>query len=357
MAEPILYRPLNGTNAVASNSVVGFALASVNNCAAFRFMAQRTTDIAGVYVYFTSVASAGTVSLRIETDSRGKPSGSLYDANAAKSFTPVYGWNLVTFDATPSTGLTVGGIYHIVLITTGAGTTQTLGYGVADWTAHPLVPMTAVDGSTRSNLAFADGQAPVFLLHLSDGAYVSYGAAVLTTRTFNGVYGTRGVGCKFTVPAGETWTVAGVYNQFMYPSGTPPANLKCSIYGSSGIVAGASVTIASGVIAAYRQLQALFPSPVALSAGVYRAVFETPDHDGTGANCWNIISCSAAPNASLPSDLSFAGTADVSATPTITWGLDNSAQMSSLGLFIDSTAGAGGGGGGGVPRSRIFSGF
>lgn len=93
--------------AMAASGVVSYAMPTLNNGFSGRFMAYDTRDIKSVYVNFSSVSAPGTVELRIETidNTTGKPSGTLYDANATKSFTPAAGWNTVTFDTLPTTGL------------------------------------------------------------------------------------------------------------------------------------------------------------------------------------------------------------------------------------------------------------
>src|SRR3990167_9425509 len=111
--------------AVAGLNTYAMAGLNVGFCA--RFPALNTLDITAIKIYWNAVTTPGTVEARIETmdAATGKPTGSLYDAAATKSFTPAVGLQTVTFDTPPSTGLTEGNMYGVVLLTTVAGTTQT----------------------------------------------------------------------------------------------------------------------------------------------------------------------------------------------------------------------------------------
>src|SRR5262245_48262057 len=75
-----------------------FAMAALNSGCAYRFMAQDTRDVASVRLYWFSVSSPGQVTVRIETDAAGKPSGTLADAKAvATGVVPAAGWQQVSF--------------------------------------------------------------------------------------------------------------------------------------------------------------------------------------------------------------------------------------------------------------------
>src|SRR3990167_9909155 len=138
--------------AVAGLNTYAMAGLNVGFCA--RFPALNTLDITAIKIYWNQVTTPGTIEARIETMDAAtwKPTGSLYDAAATKSFTPAAGAQTVTFDTPPSTGLTDGTYYGVVLLTTVAGTTQTLRSHTTKGGNGPAI-LTAADGTTRTNFA------------------------------------------------------------------------------------------------------------------------------------------------------------------------------------------------------------
>jgi len=133
------------------------AMQTINNGVAFRFMAPDTRDVKSVYIQWASIASAGTVTVSIQTinAATGKPSGSLYDANATKTFTPVAGWQNVQFASLPTTGLTAGAEYAIVVVTASTGTTHSLRAYVTGSYSNPAITLQTTDGSTFTETANA----------------------------------------------------------------------------------------------------------------------------------------------------------------------------------------------------------
>ena len=149
------------------------AMSTANNCTAYRFQAIDTQPVYSVYINWGTVTTPGSnsVRLRLETvDSTNfKADGNLVggDSNYSVDFTPVAGWQQVTFPGPPSTGLTVGTCYCVVLLTVSTGGTKTLN----TFRVNGLLPATemyAADGSTRSNLTTA-ASTPICTIVLADG--------------------------------------------------------------------------------------------------------------------------------------------------------------------------------------------
>ena len=136
------------------SAISNYAMAALNAGFCARFPALNTKDIKSIRLYWGTVTAAGVVEARIETidTATGKPTGSLYDAAATKSFTPTAGAQTVTFDTLPTTGLTEGTYYALVLLTTTGGTAMTLRSHVQIGGNGPAM-LKADDGTTRTNFA------------------------------------------------------------------------------------------------------------------------------------------------------------------------------------------------------------
>lgn len=349
----------------SGNTPATVALAAVNNAAAFRFIAPDARDVASVYVRWGGVSAPGTVRVRVETNDNSsgvdKPSGTLYDANATVDVTPstagTGGWQICTFATLPTAGLAAGGVYHVVLITTVGGTSHNLSaYLTPTNGAYPANCLSATDGSTRSNLVENSNSVPCCTLVFEDGAEDPLGFTPNATSSNFTVFGTKAHALKFVVPTGVSFKVAGVVSEGMLRNGTPN-DLRCRVLdAANALVTGASVTLPkqSLTTASGRRIRALFPAPVTLAAGTYRAVWDDPTHASTSGNNWQFYSASVRASGLAPTGLALSTTADVTAgSPTWT---DTATDQPLTGLVLDDVVGAGGGGGGaGYSRGRVVN--
>jgi hypothetical protein len=269
-----------------------YAMAAQKACIDFRFMAKQTSDIYSVRLNWGTVTSAGTVQLRIETDSSGKASGSLYDANASYNITPASGIQTYTFSTPPNTGLVVGNEYHVLLITTVAGTTQTLtayspsGFGVG----YPCNALTASDGTTRTNLAEVTNSVPVCSLVLSDGTEEVASFMPFYTTAISPIYTTNIVACKITTLSAIK--VAGI-RAVGQITGTPADALVIDIRDTANnrrtgmVVTLDKASLITGLESTTRPIQGLFPTPISLPPGTYYICFASSG-SADSSNCWKL---------------------------------------------------------------------
>lgn len=342
-----------GCDGCIVNSTTTRAHASLDVGTAYRFMAKDTRDVLSVFLYWSTVGSPGEVTLTIETidASTGKPSGSLYDANATKAFTPSAGLQQVVFDTPPTTGLTAGNEYAVVLITTTAGTTQTLrATGGSASLAHvfPEVMLTATDGTTRSNFAESTTAPPAITIEFEGGVEEPIGSGVVASSSLNyRIYGTVAGGAVFTVPDDTTLIVEAVDIAVFYKVGTPAGDLRCRIFNSSdSTVSGTTVTVDKDSLntsALTRRVVFRFGAPVSLSVGTYRIVFDSAD-SANSSNAWGFYYLDGVAS-SNPTGFYHTETADVTAG-TISW-TNQTGYITTVGLWLDDITATGGGGGGG----------
>lgn len=329
---------------LTSNST--FAMASLNAGWCARITAIDTRDIASVVVNFGTVTAAGEITLRIETvdATTRKPTGTLYDAAATKAFTPVAGFQTVTFASLPTAGLVAGTEYAIVLLTTTGGTTMTIRSHVASGyaTAFPVALMTASDGTTRSNFAYVAGSAPIATVILEDASEESLGLCHYGTNNTNNIFGTQAVAAKITVPSGLHYSVYG-FDASVGITGTPAGDLRGRILDSTGtLVSGATATgddnSMIGTIAAARPTcRFRFTSNITLPPGTYYAVLDSQS-SANSSNCYFMRSGVANSAAVVPQGCILATTADITANP-ITW-TPVTTEVPAISLLIDSIVGA-----------------
>lgn len=316
------------------------AMHTLNAGLAFRFQAKDTRDVKSVNLYWANVATPGQVTVRIETvdATTGKPSGSLYDASAAKTaIAPTLGLNTITFASLPTAGLTAGNWYAVVVLTTTGGTTSSIASS-APATSFGVAVLTAADGTTRSNFAEVTGGSPICSLIYEDDAEEPTGMSPWYTRTLNAVNSTIAYGAKFT--AVSTMKIAGVKFIGVRKAGSP-GDMRVRIFNGNSAVSGASVTVDKDMLSnvSYSHVRAWFPAPVSLTAGSsYRVVMDQPGAAVAG-NDWSILSfpfISAAPGGFL-----LTSTADVTAG-TITW-TDSTTATAGVQLILDTITTTSGG--------------
>lgn len=327
---------------VCANGVTTYAMATLNVGWCARFTARDTRDIKTCYANFSASASPGVVTCRIETidAATGKPSGTLYDANATKAITPAAGWNAFTFDTLPTTGLVAGTEYAIVLLTTTGGTTQTLrAYNVSDTSipAYPGVVLTAADGTTRSNFAEVANAVAYGSIVFEDDSEESIGMYGGPVRGSDTIYGTKAVGGKFT--SVSTIMAAGV-DVFFVPKTGSPGDTRFRLLDSSNNVLAAR-TVDKDSLANLNNRSAFVPfnAPVSLAAGTYRVIM---DQNGAGdaSNCWTLYRATHRSSATVVSGMIATSTADYTASPP-TW-TDLATDEPAIALVIDDITVSGG---------------
>lgn len=323
--------------ALAANTAAStVVMSTLNNGWAGRFTAPDSRNIKSVWVNWSAVTAAGTVQLRIETvdTTTGKPTGTLYDINAVKSFTPVAGWQNVVFDTAPTTGLTAGTEFAVVLLTTAGGTTMTL-RSHAGGSGLPSAALIATDGTTRSNFAeVAGSNSPILTFVMDDNKEEFFACSPWAAVNNNNIFGTNAVAMKFTIPTGVNVLAAGI-DSLMSRVGTPAGDLRVRILDSSNtLVAGTSGTISRNSLTNVngRRLRPSFPAVVTIAPGTYRIAFDSAS-SANSSNCWRLNSAVARASSNNPSGFSLSTTSDVTATP-IVW-TDTATELICAGLVVD----------------------
>lgn len=340
--------PDHALDRIAISGVSSYAMASLNAGWCARFQATQTQDVISVRINWATVSAPGEITLRIETidATTGKPTGTLYDANATIAFVPSAGWQTVTFASPPTTGLTVGTQYGVVMLTTTGGTTMTArGYTGADayTSAYPIAVLTAADGTTRSNFAEVTGSVPICSLVMEDASEDPMGMCPYATSTTNNIFGTNAYALK-AVTVG-TVSAAGIEARIS-ATGTPAGDLRVRIFDSGdNVVSNSTVTmdkdsLISGV-ASGRQIRAMFGGLASLAAGTYRVVFDSQS-SANSSNCWRLISVIPASTGVDPSGYVLSSTTDVTAGP-ITWTDSATAEQAPVRIIVDdiTTSGSG----------------
>lgn len=343
--------PSPDLNSIATGSGSTYAMAALNTGFCARFTATQNKDIATVRVNWATVTAAGEVTVRIETidATTGKPSGTLYDANASLAFTPVAGWQDLTFASVPTTNLTVGAEYAVVLLTTTGGTAHTLRSHTTVAVRYPTITLTAADGTTRSNFAEVTGTTAIMSFVLDDTTEDPMGllpyAVAVSTSTGTQVYTTNAVALK--VVADATLVVSGV--EFTAVRiGTPAGDLRVRILDTGGTaVSNSTVTmdkdsLLTGLNSSFRKCIAHFGGLASLAAGTYYVTFDSASSANV-SNCWGIAGTVPANTTVVPNNFIQTVTTDITAGPPATWTDSATGVQPAIRLMIDSiTAGSGG---------------
>ncbi len=327
--------------AFQQQGITTYAMASLNTGYSARFQATDVRDIYSVWINWATVTAAGAVTLRIETSdtSTGKPSGNLYDANATKAFTPTVGWQQVTFSTPPSTGLTAGNEYHLVLLTTTGGTAHTLNaYNVlANLSeASPAIALTAADGTTRSNFAVVTASRPIGSIVFSDSSEECLALCPYAATTSFAVYGTRSAGMKFITT--NALKISGVRIHKPTKNGSPDDFRVRILDSANALVTGASVTLPKVSIVTGRSVWAIFPAVVTLAAGTYRVLIDAPAHATSSGNEYVVLASTVRSTATMPGGATpnfvLTSTTDVTAgTPSWT---NSTVDEAAIGLIVDA---------------------
>jgi hypothetical protein len=334
------------------------AMAPLNTGWCARTLAEDTRDIKGVWINWGTVTNPITngVQLRAETidTATGKPTGTLYDANASVSFTPTAGWQNINFAVLPTTGRTVGSMYGLVLLTTGtpASTTLTLNSHVANVSgqALPATILTAADGTTRSNFAEGATSTAVGFIVYEDNSIEPMMLSGQGPGVVKSIFGTARWGAKMT-HVGDM-TIRGVWWTFGASTAGTPSDLLIKIRNAAGtLIAGFPVTVdkdgttATGVNIYRRGYVPVAPVTLLASAGPHYIYMQQTDTASTVGNRHSLLAFTVPTNA-YPNWVSVTTTDDT--TSPSTWTLDT-AEMVSIGVRLDDVPAqnVGGGGGGG----------
>ncbi len=269
-----------------------YLMETVNEAWCARFTALSTKDLKTVRLHWTTITTAGTVTLRIETidAATGKPTGTLYDANATiVNFTPVVGLQNYTFATLPTTGLVAGAEYGIVLITTGAGTTHSLSSGatVTHRSYQPMAVLTAVDGTTRSNFALVANMIPCVSIVWEDNSEDPCGMLPYYSYATNNIFTTNAGGSIITTSV--PLILAGIQIDAIGKVGTPAGDLRIQILNTSNVqVPGTEIILDKDTFPGY-QSHSKFPTLITLPAGTYRVVCDSAA-SANSSNCWYVRS-------------------------------------------------------------------
>lgn len=330
---------------VAAGNVVTFTMTATNNAWCGRFMADSAKDIKSVLVSFSAISSPGTITCRIETvdTTSGKPTGSLYDANATKQFTPTTGTNTITFDSLPTTGLTAGTEYAIVLIKDNAATTCTLRARV-NGTSLPSAVLTATDGSTRSNFAEVSGSCAICCVIDEDDAYRAYGFCPAPTNNSFLIHGSDRVAAFKVVTTVELSlkAITGVSSSILSRVGTPAGDLRCRILNTSNsVVSSMTWTVDKDSLTNANLRGFYLPTNglVSLPAGTYRIAFDSAS-SANSSNCFGIRYAELFHSSFHPNNWCFSESTD--ASTSFTW-TDTATRTCTFGFAVDDVVAAAGG--------------
>lgn len=325
-----------GTEALAG-TVTTYAAAALDKGWDARFVANSTADVLAVTMNWVAVTAAGTVDIRVETDDgAGKPSGTLYDANAhLDAQVPAAGVKTYTFVTPPATGLTIGTLYHVLLITATAGTTMTMTSHLAPAspTSTPTTVLTTATAVTRNTFTDVGGVTPSLILTRSGPTTESFELlfSPFTGNSDSLIYLTNAAAAKIvTVGTVSVWGYAIDYIGLV---GAPAGNLRIRLFDSSdAVVAGSTVTIDKDVVVSTRGMRVPIGTPISVTAGTYRIVLDSAvSADST--HCYFMRSVTAMDAAAIP-NATRDTTTDITATPP-TWTPTTTSQAT-LGLLINT---------------------
>lgn len=325
-----------------------YAMPALNNGVSMRFRSNSSTrKIYGVTVSWATLTAVGTVTVRIETidATTGKPTGTLYDTNAAITAAPsgAGSTQTFTFASNPTTTLSAGTEYAVVIFTASAGTAHTLN-SYTNTGGLPAVLHTAADASTRSNFTVTNPSVPIVTLVLDDATETCFDAFPYYSITNTQIYGVDlAAGAKFTTNV--SIVVNGIGLDHPLQTGSP-GDLRLRLLDNSNtLVTGSTITIDKDYVSGMsgRSIRAFFDAPITLTAGTYRIV---ADQNGSGdsSNFYNIRNMISLSTNVCPTD--FRQSSSTNMSTTFTW-TDSTTNSSSMFLLIDSIptqAGVGGSG-------------
>lgn len=205
---------------------------SVGDKLAQSFQIGSASNITGAKLYLKKVgAPTGTMTLRIETDNAGDPSGILADANATITFTEASlttNYVLETFAFAATFSLASGTSYWLVLSTTRA--TSTTNYVL--WGADASAPSYA-SGEMKSEAAAAwsaESKDACFQVYLTITALVAKLAARRYGQTTDIVLNSLSGLADSVDYQGQGWVAVDRDNRFdLYVLATTTASMDCDV--------------------------------------------------------------------------------------------------------------------------------
>ncbi len=322
-----------------SGGLTTFAMASLNAGWDARFTADSVLDVLAVSVTWTTVSAAGAVSIRIETDDgTGKPSGTLYDANAVLTGqVPVAGTRTYTFAVAPTTGLVIGTLYHAVILTTTGGTTMTLGSHVVNNAPDnlPTQVLNAADGTTRSNFALVTSATPAIMLTRTGPVFKSFAVMAIpfnNTASSSNIFGTTAAGAKIVTQA--TLSVIGYSIDNLNITVSVAGDLRVRLFdGTDTVVAGSTVIIDKDVVLTTRGMQVPLGTAISITAGTYHLILDSASSADSG-HCYLLKGPTAMDATTIPNATLTTGTLDGSGNLSGSWTETSTVQVP-LALLID----------------------
>lgn len=328
MPLPNLYGTTLGLDrADSSNGATQFNLANSGTAIAGRFQAFTPSVPSSIWLNWGTVTApvANTFEVRIENvDVSGRPNGSLYTANATKTFTPAPNtWQNIIFDSSPS-AYTVGSYYGLVVRNNNGGTTtaQNRGSSAGAYNFSAFTtPLVGVTGWTElANSVF------VAYTQNADNSVERYGFCPFpgTGGVSRLYFGNIAVGIKFTVPNTQLWRVDG-YRFTNVVAGTPASDIRYGIYqdGTSLLPIASSVYVLPKAYlnTTLRNSYLTFPSPVFVSGGTYRLLMSNDTGGGTAANSFGLYCLGVNDSGVFNQITAQAGTSNSGTSPVV-WDLD-----------------------------------
>ena len=334
--------PDRSAGLLSAAGIVTTALATLNYGWSARMIANNTKDIKGVKVHWASVSAPGQVTVRIETDDGGgKPSGTLYDANAVLTGqVPAAGVQSFTFAVLPTTARTVGTAYHLVIETTTGGTTQTLSSHLIPTNPanYPANALTSTDGTTYTAVTNAIPICSLVYDDDTEGASLE-GLYPYYTTANNNIYGTNAAAIELTTQG--TLTVNGIDCACLDIAGTPAGDLRVRIFDSgNNTVANSTLTLDKDMFVSGKGFIAYYGSgsEPTLTAGTYKIVLDS-SASANSSNCFNVKRVTPLSTAAVTWMGTPNSTSDVTATP-IVWTATSGSAIP-LGLRISAITGGG----------------
>ncbi len=330
-------------------AITTVAMATLDNGWDARFAADSVLDVIAVTMSWGSITAAGQVTVRIETDDgTGKPSGTLYDAAAVMTAqTPSAGNKTYTFAVAPTTGMTIGTIYHVLIITTTGGTTMTLNSHTASATVTtmPTSVLTGASVTTRSNFAVVANSTPAIMLTRTGGGFTAFSVMTVpfgSTFTTSNIFTTNAVAAKITTQG--TLSVTGYVIDNITLVGAPAGDLRIRLFdGADAVVAGSTVTVDKDTVVTAKGIKVPLGTAISIAAATYHVVLDSAS-SADNTHCYALKSPIAFDATAIPNSIVSTGTLDGSGNLSGAWS-DATTSHAPVALLIDGVTNSAAGGG------------
>lgn len=207
----------------------------------FRFIADRSTALTGIRVYFEvgagySAGDGGSRVVTLETDASGKPSGTVL-ASTTHVGLPSGSTRFVTL--TVPANLIQGQAYHIVFTNSGGGYVSV--NAMLSWQSDPVGQPTFAGWQVLRNGTIRHGFIPVLELHWADGSKSGNGYINAFERNLTAIGGANNARERFTPTRDITFSQIGI--RLMRDAAGNDANLTLRLAGVSGEIPAAAIPI------------------------------------------------------------------------------------------------------------------